>query len=107
MISYRIVSRTAPPKIKEFNKKGAPISPEDPDYKFKLFQRIVSKTEWRKGQPVRVRGTSRKGVITKMHLVFDQIPQWENKAPYFIEVTFNDGETLLCAKHQLTTENAK
>lgn len=107
MISYRIVSRLVPPSVKELNKKGARIDPKDPDFKFKIFQRIVSTTEWRKGQPIRVRGTSRKGIITKMHLVFDQVPKWEGKQPFFIEVTFSDGEVLLCAKSQLTAEGAK
>jgi hypothetical protein len=107
MISYRIVSRLSPEPIKEFNRKGAPIHPKDPDFKFKLFQRVFSTTHWRKGQLVKTRRGNRSGIITKMYMRFEDIPLWKEKQPYFIEVLFDDGQTVLCARNQLVGINPK
>jgi hypothetical protein len=97
MLSYKIISRQQPKQAKSFDENS-------PEFREKIISRILSRIKYSKGQRLRVVGTNKRGVITKIHYGMENI-RWEKTKPFFIEMLLDDGEVVICSPYDLTRKN--
>lgn|SRR5574343_385834 len=96
MITYKIISNTG----KKLNHEIRPVKPTDPDYKDVVFERALTRCHWRIGSKVKIRRSSRRGVVQEIIKDKTRV-NWINNNPYFIVVQFNDGALEQCSPSQL------
>jgi hypothetical protein len=95
MLSYKIISR------QQSTKAVKSIDENSPEFKERIISRILSRIKYNKGDRLRIVGTNKKGIVTKIHYGMENI-RWEKSKPFFIEMLLDDGEVLVCSPYDLT-----
>jgi hypothetical protein len=96
MITYKIISNTG----KKLNHEIRPVKPTDKDYKDVVYERALSRCFYREGSKVKIRRSSRRGVVQEVIKDKERV-NWVNNSPYFIVVKFQDGVIEQCSPSQL------
>jgi hypothetical protein len=108
MITYRIISRNTS-QSKEHPEHGRRrFNPDNEEGRKEIFTRSLAKWQrcFSKGDPIRLHGTAKKGIITKIFTDVAQVT-WINKRPHFIEILMDTGDAYIANPSQLTKVNSK
>ena len=101
MLVYKIISKNISLEAKRRLKE--PLRADDPEFKQKLFARIYANCRLKKGTPIRIINSSRKGTITKIYSLYDEV-KWVDHKPHFVEVLMDDGEVYIASPYGITTK---
>ena len=102
MITYKIISKqsskSTPPEIG----KREHLHPSQPDFKEKTYRRAyqLNVRLFPKGQRVKVRGSSRRGIVVRLYDDINEVI-WEGNRPHYIECQLDDGTILVANPGQL------
>lgn len=97
MIEYEIIVQHKRDKRIE---KVNVVEPSDPNFHEIVLTRAVKGCPYFPKMRVKVRGTSKRGVIERILKDKNEV-NWAGNRPHFVQVKMDDGTTLLCNPAQL------
>lgn len=80
--------------------KPRAVTPKDPDFRDVVFSRQINANYFREGNRVKVRGTSKYGVVIGIETDINNVNWYQNR-PHFIRVRFSTGDIVMCYPGQL------
>lgn len=106
MITYKIISRKLSPEEKSRVKRRR-LSPDDPDFQERLFERVYQHNPFREGDRVRLVGTKHTATLVNVYSELKDVI-WKDDKPHFLVLEFDDDKSRKVATpFQITRKNVK